>query len=105
LLGRFFRRFRGVVTHEQNVFILEHYFASKSFLLLLKHLVKNALTRKYRTRQQITDWQQHFGTEEVFVCDQCLLSDKRAYITAAPIWSNKPAATMAKLCRRQRGGI
>jgi hypothetical protein len=64
----------GAATHEQNVFILEHYFASKSFLLLLKHLVKNALTRKYRTRQQNTDWQQHFGTEEVFVLTSFLTS-------------------------------
>jgi hypothetical protein len=41
--------------------------------------------RKYRRRQPYTVWQQHFGTQEVFVCDKCWSSNKTAEIKAVPI--------------------
>jgi hypothetical protein len=53
------------------VFILEHYFASKLFAAVVKHVIIRVLTRKY----QISLQQQHFGTQK------CSLSDKIAYIT------------------------
>jgi len=37
------------------VFILEYYYASKSFAVVQEHLEMHILTSKYRIRQQYTD--------------------------------------------------
>jgi hypothetical protein len=63
------------------VFILEHYFTSKSFAAVREAFTMRILTRKYRIREQYTDWQQNFGTQEGFVCYKCSLSDKTAQTT------------------------
>jgi hypothetical protein len=69
------------------VFILEHYFASKSFAA-----VREAFSNAYpdnevgcRIRQQYTYWQHNFGTQEVLVCDKCSSSYKAAEITVVSI--------------------
>jgi hypothetical protein len=61
--------------------------------MFLKHLAICIMTRKYRMRQQYTDWWQNFGTQEVFVCDKCQWSYKTAEITAVPTSRSASAAT------------
>jgi hypothetical protein len=53
--------------------------------------------KKYR--QQCTDWQQNFGTWEVFVCYKRSTSDEADEITAVPISSSVSAATTGHGCK------
>jgi hypothetical protein len=70
-----------VYSRAERVFILEHYFPSKSFPAV-RGAFSNTYPDKYRIRQQYADWQQNFRTQEVFVCDKCSSSDRAAEITA-----------------------
>jgi hypothetical protein len=70
-----------VYSRAERVFILENYFALKSFAAV-REAFSNAYSDKHGIRQQYTERQQHFGTREVFVCGICLSSDKTAEITS-----------------------
>jgi hypothetical protein len=52
-----------VYSRAERVFILEHYFSSKSFAAVYEEF-----SSAYRVKQQYTDWLEIFGTQEVFVC-------------------------------------
>jgi hypothetical protein len=59
----------GVAIHEQNVCSFSNITWHRNRLLLfVKHLAMRILTRKYRIIKQYTDWQQNFGTQEMFSC-------------------------------------
>jgi hypothetical protein len=75
--------------HEQNVFILESHFASRS-------VATRVLTGQYRTRQQYVAWLQHFGSHTMFACDTCSSSDGKQ-LELRQILKTVSAATMGEL--------
>jgi hypothetical protein len=78
----------------ERVFILEHYFSSKSFAAV-REAFSNA--RKFRRRQQYTDLIK-FRDIGSFVSGKCLSSDKTDEMTAAPISSSASAAITGYGC-------
>jgi hypothetical protein len=66
----------------------------------MKYLALHILTSKYGIKEQYTDWQENFGTQEVFVCDKCSSGDKTAEIAAVPILINASATTVAHDCKK-----
>jgi hypothetical protein len=88
-----------VYSRAERVFILEHYFASKSFAA-----VREAFSNAYPDKEVPNKTIVHrlvtkFGTQEVFVCDKCSSSDRTAEITAVPIANSSSAATTGHDCK------
>jgi hypothetical protein len=78
------------------VFILDLYFASKSFAAVCEAVCN--LARKYCIRPH-TNWLYNFGTQEVLVSDKCSLSFKTVEITAILISSSASAVTVGYGCK------
>jgi hypothetical protein len=86
-----------VYSRAERVFILEHYFASKSFAAV-REAFSNAypdkeVPNKTTIHRLVTKFR-----DTVFACDKCSSSDK-AEITALPISSSASAATMGYGCK------
>jgi hypothetical protein len=80
-----------VYSRTERVFILEHYFASKSFVAV-REAFSNAYPDKELPNKTIHRLVTKFR-DTGSVCDKCSSSDKTAEITAVPISSSASAAT------------
>jgi hypothetical protein len=74
-----------VYSRAERVFILEHYFASKSFAAIRKAFSNAYPDKEVPNKTTIHQLVTIFRDTEVFVCDKCSSSDKTAEITAVPI--------------------
>jgi hypothetical protein len=74
-----------VYSRPEPVYVLEQYFASKSFDDIHEALGMHILTRKYRIRRQYVDWQQNFGTIKCLCVTVLMTSNRTAEITVVPI--------------------
>jgi hypothetical protein len=82
-----------VYSRAERVFILEHYFASKS-LAAVREAFSNAYPdKKVPIKTSIDRLVTTFRNPGMLICDKCSLSDKIAEITAVPISSSASAAT------------
>jgi hypothetical protein len=82
----------------ERVFILEHYFTSKSFAAV-REAFSNVYPDKKVPNKTVTHMVTYFRMQEVFVCDKCSSSDRTAEITAVPISSSASAATTGYGCK------
>jgi hypothetical protein len=85
------------------VFILEHHFASKSYVA-----ARAGFSSAYpdeevhnKTTVQPTNRKQRFGKQEVLICDKLLSSNKAAEIKAVPVSSIASVATLGYGCRNR----
>jgi hypothetical protein len=84
-----------VYSRAERVFILEHYFASKSFAA-----VREAFSNAYPDKEVSNKTMHRLVTKfPVVVCDKCSSSDKTAEIMAVPISSSASAATTGYGCK------
>jgi hypothetical protein len=88
-----------VYSQAEPVFIIEYYFAAKYFAAVCETFSSAYPDKKAWVRHHYTNWKQRIGTLEVFVCDECLLSDRMAEIITVLILSTTSAAAMAYGCK------
>jgi hypothetical protein len=81
------------------VFILEHYFSSKSFAAVREAFSNVCPDKEVQNEATIHRLVRTFRDKEEFVCDSCSSSDKTAAIMAVPISSSASAATMEYCCK------
>jgi hypothetical protein len=81
-----------VYSQAKCLFILEHYFASKSFAAV-REAFSSTYPNKEVPNKTIYRLVTIFETQEVSVSYKCLLSDKTAEIAAVQISSSASAAT------------
>jgi prenyltransferase beta subunit len=70
---------------KHGVFIIEHYFAWKSFSAVSEALISVYPDKEVRDKTTVRQLVTKLQTQEVFVCDKCSCIDKAARITAVPI--------------------